>query len=85
MEDVILTPGFIGLSGGWSNNNEIQAVIWGGEEEVYFFPVSYDQGQELMEWYRDDGDRTDLMGIVPEAKAGELAMFTGEAFTWTIP
>ena len=79
MNDVILTPGFIGISQGESSSDK-QAIIWGGEEEFYFYPVTENQADRLLDWYSNNQSSMEIASIMFDISTDDLAMFTGDAF-----
>lgn len=50
LEAMILDVGFIGLSEG-DELGDKQAVIWGGDVDFWFYPVSLQEADDLLDWY----------------------------------
>ena len=69
-----LTPGYIGLSIG-ETTSDVQAIVWAGDNEFYFYPVTRAVSLMLEMWRRRGGTERELHTILPNEDHDVISMF----------
>lgn len=72
MQVATVQPGYIGTSKG---DTSLNAIIWGGGEDFWFFPVSPWEAPVLDQWLLDGKEFLSLFDILPNLSDEERKLF----------